>query len=56
MAAFSCVERSMSATAWFTEAMPAACSAVALEISATICVTRSTDCIMSRMVSPATLT
>ncbi|KAG1243980.1 hypothetical protein G6F65_022068 [Rhizopus arrhizus] len=28
----------MSATASFTDAMPAACSAVALEISATICV------------------
>ena len=53
MAAFSCVERSTSATARLTEAMPAACSAVALEISATICVTRSTDTIMSRIVSPA---
>jgi len=56
MAAFSCVDRSMSATASFTEAIPAACSAVALEISATIWVTRSTDTTMSRMVSPARFT
>jgi len=56
MAAVSCVDRSISATASLTEAMPDACSAVALEISFTICVTRSTEATISRMVSPARFT
>jgi len=56
MAAFSCVARSASATARLTEAMPAACVALASEIPATSCVTRSIDCTISPMVAPARLT